>query len=92
MALSARCATGHLSQRERQGVCTVSRLPLLRAKCRALPGCALYARLRADVMRELARRQASLRERLPLRHGLRRATSPDKGEARDAISADGSPT
>ena len=70
MALSARCATGHLSQRERQGVCTVSRLPLLRAKCRALPGCALYARLRADVMRELARRKARLRERLPLRHGF----------------------
>ena len=70
MALSARCATGHLSQRERQGVCTVSRLPLLRAKCRALPGCALYARLRADVMRELASRKARLRERLPLRHSF----------------------
>ena len=65
MALSARCATGHLSLWERQGVCTVSRLPLLRAKCRALPGCALYARLRAGVMRELVP-QFSIKLNIPL--------------------------
>ena len=59
--------------RKTVGLCQAKHLPLLRAKSRAVPGCALYARLRAGVTREVARRAGGRDtpghgEGLPLSH------------------------
>ena len=56
-------------------------LPLLRAKCRATPGCALYARLRAGVPREVDSPlgEDGGRENYPSVTLGKRDSSPDKG-------------